>query len=297
MSIRKSIALGFALTALVVGTGTWEMGSLFMAPSHCRVPKPDGFPAEDVGFKDAYGENIKGWWLPARNDPPTVIIVHGIGTNRLAMVGRANLYRKLGYAVFLFDLPAHGESDGDRVTFGPHEGAAVSGALAWVRSHSKNTRVAVDGVSLGGAGVLLRTENSGFNAVILEEVFPNIHRALLNRLTDRFGILGYALEPPFLAQIVLRLKEWPGSLSPVDRISEIKAPVLVIGGEVDHLTKPNETHELFDHAKLPKQLWLVPKCGHDDFFIKMPQAFGEIVGGFLEKYLRVDLDGVKTPSL
>jgi hypothetical protein len=46
--------------------------------------------------------------------------------------------------------------------------------LDWIRAHTKNARVAVDGVSLGGAGVVLRTENSGFDAVILEAVFPDI---------------------------------------------------------------------------------------------------------------------------
>jgi pimeloyl-ACP methyl ester carboxylesterase len=286
MSLRKSIALGLSLATLVVGIGAWKVGSLIIAPSHCRIPKPDGFPAEDVEFRDAFGENIKGWWLPAQNAAPTVLIVHGIGANRLAMVGRANLYRRLGYAVFLFDLPAHGESEGDHVSFGPHEGASVSGALDWIRAHAKNARVAVDGVSLGGAGVVLRTENSGFDAMILESVFPDIHRALLNRLTDRFGIIGYALEPAFLAQIVLRLNEWPGSLSPTDRIATINAPVLVMGGAVDHLTKENETRELFDHAKQPKQLWIVPKCGHVDFLTKMPREFEELVGGFLKKHLR-----------
>jgi hypothetical protein len=91
MSIRKSIAIGLALVATVVGVGTWMAGSIIMAPAHCRILKPDGFPAEDVEFRDTYGESIKGWWLPARNDSPTVLIVHGIDANRLAMVGRANL--------------------------------------------------------------------------------------------------------------------------------------------------------------------------------------------------------------
>lgn len=261
------------------------VGSLIVGSSHCRVPKPVDFPAADVEFTNVYGEHLKAWWLPVHDGAPTVIIVHGIGANRLAMVGRARLYRGLGYSVFLFDLPAHGESDGERVTFGSHEGASISAALAWVRSHCRNVRVAADGVSLGGAGVLLRSENAGFDAVVLEAVFPDIHRALLNRLTDRFGVLGYVLEPAFLAQIVLRLGEWPSSLSPVDRIAELKAPVLVIGGEVDHLTKPSETRELFGHARDPKQLWIVPKSGHDDFLAKQPLEFGKIIGDFLGKYL------------
>jgi pimeloyl-ACP methyl ester carboxylesterase len=285
MTTGKYFGLGLATIALGYCVSAWIAGSLIVGSSHCRILKPDKFSAEDVVLKNAFGESLKAWWLPIRGGAPTVIIVHGIGANRLAMIGRANLYRGLGYSVFLFDLPAHGESDGDRVTFGPHEGASISAALGWVRSHSANARVAVDGVSLGGAGILLRSDITGFDAVILEAVFPDIHRALLNRLTDRFGALGYLLEPAFLGQVVLRLGEWPGSLSPVDRIADLKAPVLVIGCEVDHLTKESETRELFDHARAPKQLWIVPQCGHDDFLARRPVEFGKIVGGFLERYL------------
>jgi uncharacterized protein len=285
MGLRKSLGIIVALAVLVVLGAAWHVGSLLISSHHCLVQKPAGFQAQDVDFVDSFGERIKCWWMPTGTPKPTIIIVHGIGANRLAMVGRAIFYKNLGYSVFLFDLPAHGESEGERVTFGPHEAAAVSGALYWVRENSKDRRIGVDGVSLGGAGVLLRSENSGFDVVILEAVYPDIHRAPLNRLTDRLGIIGYILEPPFLAQLILRLRESPASLSPTSRISEIDAPVLVIGGERDHLAKISETRELFAHAGWPKELWVVPGCGHDDFLAKRPAAYSEVVSAFLGKYL------------
>jgi hypothetical protein len=93
---------------------------------------------------------------------------------------------------------------------------AVSAALDCVKDRKWGSSVGVDGLSLGGAGVLSRSEHSGFDTIVVEAVFPDIHYAILNRLTDRFGILGYALEPMLEVQLVIRLHEWPSELAPIE---------------------------------------------------------------------------------
>jgi len=251
----NKIAKIIIVTGAVIGAiGSWIAGSILMAPARAHISKPDNLPAQDVVIATSLGDTIHGWWLAGNQASASVIIVHGIRANRLAMVGRARLFQKLGYSVFLFDLPAHGQSSGNYITFGKRESAAVSGALRWVRDKKSQKRVGVDGVSLGAASVLLREEHVGFNAIVVEAVFPDIHRAILNRLTDRFGILGYALEPLLSVQLIARLHEWPSELAPVNEIAKVNAPILVIGGEKDHLTPLDETRELFEKAQEPKLL-------------------------------------------
>jgi alpha-beta hydrolase superfamily lysophospholipase len=63
--------------------------------------------------------------------------------------------RGLGHAVPLIDLPAHGESEGERTGFGGRESAAVAAALAWLRREPPGERVCVIGVSLGAAELVL----------------------------------------------------------------------------------------------------------------------------------------------
>jgi pimeloyl-ACP methyl ester carboxylesterase len=248
--------------------------------------KPAGLIAENVEMTSSAGDLMRGWWMQGDAESPSIILVHGIRANRLAMLGRAELLSKRGYSVFLFDLPAHGQSGGSRISFGKRESSAVSAALGWVKAQRKGGRIGVDGLSLGGASVLLRREHSGFDAIVVEEVFPDIHRAILNRLTDRFGILGYALEPMLEAQLVVRLHEWPSELAPINEIAKVGAPILVIGGELDHLTPAEETREIFARAAEPKELWIVPGSGHADFLQTRPSDYERIVCGFFDRYLR-----------
>lgn len=283
------------IAAVAVASGgaiaSWVAGTILMERSVSVVAKPTGWGAEDVALDTSRGDAIHGWWRPGIPGAPAIILVHGINANRLAMLERARLFSRQGYSVFLFDLPAHGESSGENISFGQRESAAVSAALQWVRAKKPGARVGVDGISLGGAAVLLREEHTGFDAIVVEAVFPDIHRAILNRLTDRFGFLGYGLEPLLEVQLVLRLHEWPHELSPVDEVGKVGAPILVIGGAQDHLTPVKETMELYRRAAEPKEFWIVPGAGHADFLQAQPEEYRRRVGAFFARYLQPQLGG------
>jgi uncharacterized protein len=282
---RKILKLALGVVAIGM-VGSWVAGSILMAPAKCKIAKPPDLVAEDVELATSAGDSIQGWWMPGSAEAPAVILVHGVRANRLAMLGRATLLSQHGYSVFLFDLPAHGESSGSFISFGKRESSAVSAVLAWVKSRKKDGRVGVDGVSLGGASVLLRAEHSGFDAIVVEAAFPDIHRAILHRLKDRFGIIGYGLEPLLRVQLIARLSEWPSELAPINEIAKVSAPILVVGGENDRLTPIEETREMYQKALEPKTLWIVPGAGHVDYLKTHPADFERIVGGFFDKYLK-----------
>ncbi len=109
------------------------------------------------------------------------------------------------------------------------------------------------------------------------------HAGRLQPLSRRFT---YVLDPLLEIQLVLRLHEWPSELAPIDQIAKVGAPILVIGGDKDHLTPAQETQELYRKALEPKMLWIVPGSGHADFLRTHPVEFERIVDGFFDKYLK-----------
>lgn len=156
--------------------------------------------------------------------------------------------------MLLIDLPAHGESMGERITFGAREGAGVTAALAFLRRELPGERIGVIGVSLGAAALVLAQPRPAPDAVVLESMYPTIAEAVANRLAMRLGPLGRPLAPLLLWQLPLRLGIGPAQLRPVDGMARLGAPVLVASGREDLHTPWPETARIYASAGQPEAL-------------------------------------------
>jgi uncharacterized protein len=272
------------LTAFLLGL-SWWMGSELVQPVNHPVVKPSDFDALEIRLPGD-GHAIAGWWVDRGADTPVVLLLHGIRADRSSMLGRARLLVAHGFSVLMIDLQGQGETPGSHITLGWRESADVSTALAWVRARDPDRKVGVIGTSLGGASVLLRPNPAGFDAVVLEAVYPRVGRAVENRIRLRLGPLAPLLTPLLLAQIPLRLHVWPSDLEPIRHIDQLQAPVLVVAGSKDEHTTLGESLELFEAARAPKRLWVVSGAKHQDFLAFDPHRYEETVVGFLEQYLK-----------
>ena len=283
-SIRIAMTSALVATAGVTG-GSWWMGGRLTAAAHAAVPHPPDFAVEDVWIPQAGSGGLAGWWAPAGRKAPAVLLLHPFRGNRGSMVERARLLRDRGFSVLLVDFQAHGESPGETITLGIRESENVRSALAWLRRRAPESRIGVVGVSLGGASVLLGPQPCGFDAVVLEEVYPDIRRAVVNRLRIRLGSLAPAVAPLLLMQLKPRLGVGPEDLRPIDGISRLGAPVLIVAGELDERTTPAESEELYRAADEPKSLWVVAGARHENCLSKDPAGYQEHVIGFLLRHL------------
>jgi len=195
------------------------------------------------------------------------------------------MLHRQGYSVCLIDLPAHGESSGERISFGMAEGAGVRAAMAYVRQQLPGEKVAVIGTSLGGAALLLSHVAPGPDAVVLESVFPDIRQAIDNRVRAHIGWLADVVTPLLAWQLPLRLHLELAQLRPIDHVKALGAPVLIAAGLQDRHTTPAETRELFDAAREPKALWMVEGAAHVDLYDYAPKPYELRVLGFLDRYL------------
>ena len=192
------------------------------------------------------------------------------------MLPRARFLHRAGYSVLLFDLQAHGESTGDRITFGIKEGLDVASALDVLRQKAPGERVGVIAVSLGGAAALLGPHPLNVDALVLESVFPTIVQATRNRV----GSLGTTL---LLWQLRPRLGLSPSDLRPIDHIRDVRAPIFVISGDADRHTTPADTRAMFEAANEPKTLWLVPGAAHEDLYAVAGQEYERQILGFFRR--------------
>ena len=284
--VVPTAAAWLLMLALAGGTAfsLWVGGELVAARPAVIGASPADLHAEDIVIGSG-DRTIRGWWMPGDSGKASVLLLHGIRANRLAMASRARMLARHGYSVLLIDLPAHGESAGRAITFGVNESHGVQSARRWIGSRRPGKPVAAIGVSLGGAAVLLGPSPTGFDAVVLEAVYTDAHRALQNRMRMRVGpaapMLGKLLE----WQLEPRLRISLDQLRPIDRIDAVGAPVMVIAGGRDRHTTPAESAELFARARSPKEYWLLPQAAHQDFERLAPLDYEREVISFLDRAL------------
>lgn len=97
------------------------------------------------------GITLSGWWQPAPNAWGTLVFVHGLDGNRTSD-GAPSLAADLanaGLSTLLFDLRAHGRSEGGRVGGAVLEQRDVAAAVAAARLRDPTHPIGLVGFSLG----------------------------------------------------------------------------------------------------------------------------------------------------
>ena len=243
-----------------------------------------GLPVVAVTIPSASGALLAGWFLPA-NGSGAVLLLHGAKSNRLVLVERMRMLREAGYSTLAIDFQAHGESTGDRITMGERESLDARSALAWLRARLPGERIAVLGISMGGAAILVGKPIAA-DAVIVESAFPDAASAAANRLAEVLGPAGRLLTPVFLAAQYWGAGVDADKLRPIDGIGRLHVPIFVMTGADDRGTTPQESQALFDRANPPKFYWEVPGAWHVDLAAIGGPAYRERLLSFLHFALR-----------
>jgi alpha-beta hydrolase superfamily lysophospholipase len=249
-------------------------------------PPPDALrEAESITFESLSERPVHAWRAPGRPGRGTVVLAHAVRSDRRSLVDRAVFLQHAGYGVLLYDAQAHGESPGERITFGYREALDATAAVALARRDEPASPVAFIGVSQGGASALLGPEPLAVDALVIEAVYPTLAKASANRIALRFGAPGRWLAPLLLWPFELRLGVAPEDVAPIEKIREVEAPLLVVAGERDQRTTLADTRALFTAAPEPKSLWIVPGAGHEDFHDAAPAAYERRILDFLARAL------------
>jgi pimeloyl-ACP methyl ester carboxylesterase len=236
-------------------------------PSIVGTPPPDmASPIESVTFATSDQQTLSGWLMPAETHSKAIVLLHGFGGNRRQMLPRAAFFRKHGYAVLLYDARACGESTGDCITFGYRERHDLLAAVKLLTDRNYEW-IACLGVSQGGATILFAADKlESVHCVICESVYDEMLHAAdrrMRRYTGMPGWLGACLLVPFAER---RVGVAIDEVKPVDHIGKLRCPVFIISGEQDNRTWPEDTQRLYDAARSPKELWMIPEAGHEDLY-------------------------------
>ncbi|MEZ5305422.1 MAG: alpha/beta fold hydrolase [Verrucomicrobiales bacterium] len=281
---RTGITAAFCL-GVGVGISVY-LGQQLIAPAPSSVgPPPPELGACSFSFASKSGSTIGGWLSEVPDARGSVLLLHGIRSNRRSMADRALFLREAGYHTLCIDLQAHGESPGDHITLGFLESKDVAAGIAFLREHHPDLPVAVLGTSLGGGSALMVAPEAQADALIVESVFSNVETATANRLEIRFGKAGRLLAPLLTWQIRPTLGVDPAELSPLAAAARTSPPTFVICGSEDRHARPAESRAIYSATKGPKEFWAVEGAAHIDLHRFAGLAYERRVTEFLARHL------------
>jgi pimeloyl-ACP methyl ester carboxylesterase len=288
MRPRAKTIASLALAALALGlAASWLVGSAMVAGSASFV-QPAHAPAVDFRLPSRGGVILGATYRPgAQADSPAVLLLHGVRASRNATAPNAEWLASLGYGVLTVDFRGHGQSTLTPRSFGLAEAEDAEAAFRWLKRRQHGAKVAVIGISLGGAASLLgRAGPVPADALILQAVYPDIRHAIRNRIAARLtSAPAWMLEPLLSYQAPFRFGVWPSALAPIAALPRYRGPVLVIGGTQDRSTPPEESRAMFAAAAGPKSLWLIPEGDHDAISDARDRAYRARVRAFLERWI------------
>ncbi len=275
------------ISTLLLSAGVvFGTGELLSRPASRVIGEaPAELRAISVRLPTSPTGSVAGWFARGAG-PGAILLLHGVRADRTHMLGRARFLQAEGYSVLLIDLPAHGESTGERITFGANEAVGVAAALRYLRAALPGERIGVVGVSLGAASLVLSRPSPAPSAVVLESMYPTITAAVENRLAMRLGPVGSLVAPLLLWQLPLRSDFSAEQLRPLMALPELQAPLLVASGTDDQHTTWPETERIFAAAQQPKELWAVDGAAHVDLYSYDPAAYRARILRFFSQHLR-----------
>jgi pimeloyl-ACP methyl ester carboxylesterase len=250
------------------------------APAGGRVAGPGGI-------------GLAGWYVPAGSgappSAPTVILAHGWGSNKSAMLDRAALLHDTFHLV-LFDFRNHGQSAGDVTTQGVREAGDLRAIVDWLESEKGPDRIGVLGTSMGGASALAAADR---DERIVAVVVESTHATIANAIQARLDLAGYPLAMPGSWAILLgslfRTGEDASSVDPLLTISRLEErPVLLVHGGRDDSIGASDAQDLeaaAAEAGSPVELHVCEAAGHARSPEACPEDYSGWVLGFLERAL------------
>jgi dipeptidyl aminopeptidase/acylaminoacyl peptidase len=287
------------LPALLVGAylmlWTVAQGVVAGFPAHpalgSRTPSDVGLDYESVTVRTDDDVDLAAWWVPGENEA-AVVLLHGAGSTRTAVLDHAEVLASHGYGVLLLDARGHGGSDGRGMDFGWYGERDVAAALDFLgdRPEVSPDRLGVVGLSMGGeeaigaAGadprVRVVVAEGATHRVAADKAYLSEYglRGDLQRMIDRgtyavAGLLSAAPEPPPLRESVAATQA-DGTPTPILLITAEEVETELLAAQLLDRAAPDAV-----------EIWTVPGAGHTGGLRTQPDEWGRRVLAFLDAAL------------
>ncbi len=243
----------------------------------------------DAEITASDGAILRGWIVrPHHSNGNAVLLLHGLGDNRMGMTGYAQLLLAHGFTVLLPDARAHGASGGGLATYGLLEQNDIRQWFEFMEARERPRCIFGLGESMGAAQLLQSLEAAvPFCAVAAESSFATFREIAYDRMGQPFHLgywVGRTLLRPLVEFAFLRARWRYGldmeAVSPeVGAAAQASVRILLIHGQMD--SNIPVRHSRMIHAQDPgTYLWEVAGADHCGAMSTAPREFEQRLLGW-----------------
>jgi len=237
----------------------------------------------------------KGYMLPINyyyseasnlsKDFNTVILVHGLGSNRHELDPYVKYFMDLGFNVLTYDQRATNDHPQSGNGYGLLESQDLEAAIQHVHNLASDRVLGLWGESFGGAtvglGLTMPSLDDLVDFAILDSPMSEAE-AMIMAEVDKMEIplSGYFYRWASL-MTKLRMGFWLGDADVVRHIGLSDTPLLVIYSESDTVTPAWMAQDIYDAATAPKERLVFEDASHVYGFFTYPDEYKAAVESFL----------------
>lgn len=210
---------------------------------------------------------LHGWYVPcADTNANTLLLVHDLNDSKLRLLDAVKQFHDRGLHVAVFDLRAHGESEGKIFSPGMIAVEDLKHVTDALLRRAETKHICLMGYGIGSAIVLQSAVVDGrADALVLQSPFANLENYLARYAYAKWGRLKPLWYPVFHRKTEQLLGHPVEAMDLPLLASVVKTPTLVVTGSEDELVFPTESLAVFDSSAAPKKdLLLIRKAGHQN---------------------------------
>lgn len=212
-----------------------------------------------------------------------VIVTHGYMYNRLGSIKYANIFYKLGYNVYIYDLRHFGQNKPTFCSMGylePKDIIKVQEEL--YRRFGEDITIGLHGESLGCASSILALGLSQkFSFVVADCGFYDLKPLLMDLAGKMLHLPGFMQIFTDVWMTIVHHYQF-AKIRPIDVMDNNEVPILFFHGASDNFILPYHSERAYEACHSYKELYLIEGAEHAESYYRDPVGYAMKVEAFLK---------------
>ena len=243
-------------------------------------------PHEEVWRMSEDGLRLHATFFPNQDSKKIALCLHGYTSQGMSdYIGLSGYYLKHGFAMFLPDARAHGQSEGEYVGFGCLDRKDALKWIDWVCARcGRQVQIVLHGISMGAATVLMTTGlplPPQVKGVISDCAFTSPKEVFTHVLRSMYHLPAFPMIQ--ISDFVNRKKAGYGldECNAAREVRKAKVPALLIHGSADTFVPCRMCEEIYENYASDKRKLIIEGAAHAESYYKDMGAYENAMNEFL----------------